>query len=46
MGRKVSANERIVIEPMSDGVRIIDINREVVAQEARIVGVGIDYHRA
>lgn len=42
---KVSANERIVIEPMLDGVRIIDIDREVVAQEARVVGVDIDYHR-
>lgn len=42
---KVSSNERIVIEPMSDGVRIVDIDREYMAREVKVVDVGIDYHR-
>lgn len=39
----VSSNERIIIEPLKDGVRIIDIEEERQSTEARVVEI-IDYH--
>lgn len=40
---KVSANERIVIEPQEDGVRVIGLSEELQSTEARIIDIG-DYH--
>lgn len=39
----VSSNERIIIEPLKDGVRIIDIEEERQSTEALVVEI-IDYH--
>ena len=39
----VSYNERLVIEPLVDGLRIVDIEKERQSTEAHIVEV-IDYH--
>ena len=39
----VSSNERIIIEPLKDGVRVIDIEEEKRSTEARVVEI-IDYH--
>lgn len=39
----VSSNERIIIEPLKNGVRIIDIEKERRSTEARVVEI-IDYH--
>lgn len=39
----VSSNERIIIEPLKNGVRIIDIEEERRSTEARVVEI-IDYH--
>lgn len=39
----VSSNERIIIEPLKNGVRIIDIEEERQSTEARVVEI-IDYH--
>ena len=40
---KVSANERIVIEPQEDGVRVIGLSEGLQSTEARIIDIG-DYH--
>ena len=41
---KVSSNERIIVEPFAQGVRIIGITEELESTEARVIEIE-DYHQ-